>query len=161
MKKFGILVLLLMTALLPSCNKEVVKTSALPQAVFKDLQGKVVKLSDYQGKPLLVNFWATWCGPCRIEIPMLNDLHRKYAASQLVILGVSTDVDGPQSIPPFLKEVPIVYPVVIAGDDAEEKFGGIWALPTTYFYSKDGKQIDKAIGLQSRDFFEERIHKIL
>lgn len=135
--------------------------SQLPDIKVKDLNGREFSLTEFQGKPLIVNFWATWCGPCRIEIPMLNEIHRKYASRGVVIVGISTDEDGAVSVKPFLKEVPIEYVTVLAGTDTEEKFGGILGLPSTFFFDKTGKQIAKAIGVQPREFFEEKISDML
>lgn len=138
-----------------------VPASQLPQITVKDLEGKSVHLADYQGKALIVNFWATWCGPCREEIPMLNDLQKKYASKNLVILGISTDEEGAEVVKPFMRELPIHYTTLLKGADTEDKFGGIWAYPTNFFYDKKGKQTAKAIGLQSRDFFEKQIQQMV
>src|SRR3989304_1955884 len=162
MKKVQTTLLVIYTLLLfvpPGCKKPAV--SGLPQAQLKDLQGGTVDLAQYNGKPMIINFWATWCGPCRLQIPMLNELHKKYASSGLVIIGISTDEEGASVVKPFLKEVPMAYPSYLKGSDTEEKFGGIWALPTNYFFDKNGKQIDKLLGLQPREVFEEKIHSMI
>ena len=136
--------------------------SALPTVELLDLaSGNRVSLADFAGKPLLINFWATWCGPCRYEIPMLNDFHKKYSEKGLVILGVSTDDDGKQIVQDFMKEVPIHYPSYLKTDGLEEKFGGVWALPTSYFYDRNGKQTEKIIGVQTPEYFEKQIQRIL
>lgn len=154
-------IFILLIALLLTLQCKKAPTSQLPDIKVKDLNGNELNLSKFQGKPLIVNFWATWCGPCRIEIPMLNEIHRKYASRGLVIVGISTDEDGLASVKPFLKDVPIEYVTVLAGSDTEEKFGGIWGLPSNFFYDKNGKQIAKVIGLQPREFFEEKISDML
>ncbi|HJZ11598.1 MAG TPA: TlpA disulfide reductase family protein, partial [Acidobacteriota bacterium] len=87
--------------------------------------------------------------------------HKKYGASDLVILGISTDAEGAEIVKPFLKEMPIHYPVYIATPGIEEKFGGIIGLPTTFFYDKNGKQIATSFGLQSRSYFEEQIAQMI
>ena len=96
-----------------------------------------------------------------MEIPMINDLHKKFSRNDLVILGVSTDEDGPSAVNSFMKEVPILYPVYMGDDGVAEKFGGVWALPTTYFFDRQGNKIDQIVGLQDRDYWEKQIHKIL
>jgi len=162
MKKiFPPLFLILFLALLLNLQCKQVPSAQLPDVRVKDLNGNEMSLTQFQGKPVIVNFWATWCGPCRIEIPMLNEIHRKYASRGLVIVGISTDDDGATSVKPFLKDVPIEYLTVVAGADTEEKFGGILGLPSNFFYDKSGKQIAKAIGLQPREFFEEKISDML
>ena len=135
--------------------------TGLPSAELLDLNGSRVKLSDFSGKPLLINLWATWCGPCRYEIPMLNDFHKKYSDAGLVILGVSTDEDGAPLVKDFLKEIPIHYPNFLKTPGLEEKFGGVWALPTSYFFDRSGKQTDKIIGVQTHEYFEKQIQRIL
>ncbi len=151
-------VLVILALCLPSCVRP---SSELPAVELKDLDGQIVDLATFQGKPVLVNFWATWCGPCRFEIPMLNELHKKYSSKGLVIVGISTDEEGASIVKPFMKEVPIDYPSYLKGNDTEEKFGGILGLPTNIFYDKSGKQVDKIIGLQPRDVFEQKIQQML
>lgn len=133
----------------------------LPDVAVQDLAGATVKLTQFVGKPMIINFWATWCGPCRIEIPMLNALHKKYAQHGVVILGISTDENGANVVQEFTKEVPIEYPNYLKTDGVEEKFGGVWALPTTFFYDRNGKQVQKIIGLQPQEELEKRIQQML
>lgn len=147
---------------LQACKKHEEPSSALPAAEILDLNGKKVSLSTYAGKPVIVNFWATWCGPCRMEIPMLNELNRKYSSHGLVILGISTDDDGASAVKDFNKEIPIQYLSYLSTPDVETKFGQIWALPTSFFYDRSGKLIDKPlVGVQSREFWEQRIQQML
>jgi thiol-disulfide isomerase/thioredoxin len=142
------------------CQKKPSVESKLPNVELKDLGGRTVNLASFKGQPILINFWATWCGPCRIEIPMLNELHRKYGKN-LTIIGISTDDDPEAAIKEFIREVPIEYQNLIKTPSVDEGFGGIWALPTSYFYDKDGNQVEKIIGLQTREFFEKTIQKTL
>ena len=143
-----------------SCKKPEA-ASELPDVQLKDLNGGTVDLAQFKGKPVIINFWATWCGPCRFEIPMLNELHRKYSPKGLVIVGISTDEEGASIVKPFMKDLPIEYASYLKGSDTEEKFGGVWALPTTIFFDKDGKQIEKILGVQPREFFEQKIQQML
>lgn len=144
---------------LSACNPPA--TTQLPDVQLKDLQGNIVQLSQYAGKPILINFWATWCGPCRFEIPMLNELHKKYSSHGLVILGISTDDDGADVVKEFIRDTPIEYPNLLKTTGVEEKFGGVWALPTNVFYDRNGNQIDKILGLQPRNVFEKKIQQML
>jgi thiol-disulfide isomerase/thioredoxin len=143
-----------------SCSKKPQTNAKLPSVELKELNGHTVNLADFRGKPILVNFWATWCGPCRIEIPMLNELHRKYGRD-LVIVGISTDDEGAEAVREFNKEVPIEYRSLVKTAAVEQTFGGIWALPTSIFYDKEGNQVEKIIGLQTRDFFEKTIQETI
>ncbi len=161
MKQRLIFPLVIFLLVLPFACKAPTNASELPLVQLVDLDGNPVKLSQFEGKPLIINFWATWCGPCRFEIPMLNELHKKYASSDLVIVGISTDEAGAEVVKQFIKEVPIQYRNYLKGEDTEEKFGGIWGLPTNFFYDRHGKQVAKAFGLQPRDFFEEKIREII
>jgi len=146
------IVLICLLSFVSYCKKPE-KISDLPQVQLKDLNGGTVDLAQFKGKPIIINFWATWCGPCRFEIPMLNELHRKYSPKGLVIVGISTDEEGASIVKPFMKDLPIEYSSFIKGSDTEEKFGGVWALPTTIFFDKNGKQVEKILGVPSREFF--------
>lgn len=163
-KKSAILICLVLILFVwgaKGCKKPV-ETSALPAAELVDLDGKKVSLKDYAGKPVIVNFWATWCGPCRLEIPMLNDLYRKYSPHGLVIVGVSQDEEGASAVREFNKEIPIQYLNYLSTPDVETKFGQIWALPTTFFYDRNGKLVDQPlVGMQSRNYWEQRIQQLL
>ena len=157
----AIFIVLLGVIFFVSDCKKPERVSELPQVQLKDLNGADVDLAQFKGKPLIINFWATWCGPCRFEIPMLNELHKKYSSKGLVIVGISTDEEGASIVKPFMKDTPIEYSSFIKGSDTEEKFGGIWALPTTIFFDKDGKQVEKILGVQPREFFEQKIQQML
>lgn len=163
MKKSFIAIFVILICLLSfvSYCKKPVQVSDLPAVELKDLNGATVDLSQFRGKPMIVNFWATWCGPCRFEIPMLNELHKKYSSRGLVIVGISTDEEGASIVKPFMKELPIDYASLVKGKDTEEKFGGVWALPTTIFFDKQGKQVDKILGVQPREVFEQKIQQML
>jgi thiol-disulfide isomerase/thioredoxin len=131
-----------------------------PDLTLKDLNGNNVSLSDYKGKVVLVNFWATWCEPCRVEIPWLIEMHRKYADKGFVILGIALDDEGKSVVAPFVakerfdvdgKKEPMDYTILIGNDDAAEKFGGLFGYPTSILISKDGKQIKRITGIISED----------
>jgi thiol-disulfide isomerase/thioredoxin len=132
-----------------------------PEVTFKDLDGKDVPLSSYRGQVVLVNFWATWCDPCYIEIPWLIEMQQKYGAKGFTVLGVSMDEEGKSAVVPFLakerfnvngQKLPMNYPIVLGNDDVATKFGGLLGYPTSFLISKDGRQIKKIQGLVS---FEE------
>jgi thiol-disulfide isomerase/thioredoxin len=156
----SILLVIILCSITFSCKAPVAPTE-LPDVQVKKLTGETVRLRSFSGHPLIVNFWATWCGPCRYEIPMLNQLQKKYNKGGLVIIGISTDEGGPEVVKDFLKEIPIEYRTFLKTPGLEEKFGGILGLPTTYFYDKSGNQVEKIIGLTSREVFEQRIEELL
>jgi len=131
-----------------------------PDLTLKDLNGNNVSLSDYKGKVVLVNFWATWCEPCRVEIPWLINLQHKYADKGFVLLGIALDDEGKKVVAPFIakerfdvdgKKEPMDYTILIGNDEAAEKFGGLFGYPTSILISKDGKQIKRITGIISED----------
>ena len=131
-----------------------------PKLTLKDLNGNDVSLSDYKGKVVLVNFWATWCEACRAEIPWLIEMQKKYADKGFVILGIALDDEGQRVVAPFVAkerfdvnghEEPMDYKILIGNDDAADKFGGLFGYPTSILISKDGKQIKRITGVISPD----------
>jgi len=131
-----------------------------PAVTFKNLDGADVTLAQYKGTVVLVNFWATWCDPCYVEIPWLIEMQQKYAAKGFTILGVSMDEEGQAAVVPFLakerfdvngKKFPMNYPIVIGNDDVADKFGGLLGYPTSFLISRDGKIVKKVQGLVSYD----------
>jgi thiol-disulfide isomerase/thioredoxin len=133
---------------------------AEPELTLKDLNGNDVSLSDFKGKVVLVNFWATWCEPCRVEIPWLIEMQHKYADKGLVILGIALDDEGKKVVAPFVakerfdvngQKEPMDYKILIGNDDAADKFGGLFGYPTSILISKDGKQIKRITGIISPD----------
>lgn len=128
---------------------------------LKDSAGQTVKLSDYRGKVVLVNFWATWCAPCKIEIPWFVDFQKKYPKSDFVVLGVSMDEDGWDSVRPYMAAHQLNYPVVVGGDSIERLFGGVDDLPTSFLIDRDGHVLRKHVGLISKDTWEDEIGNML
>ena len=129
-----------------------------PDVTFEDLQGKKVDLASMKGKVVLVNFWATWCDPCRAEIPILINLQQQYAAQGFVTLGVAMDDDGKKVVDPFVQKTrfdvngqptAMTYPILLGNDDISTKFGGLLGMPTTFLINRDGKIAKKYIGILS------------
>jgi cytochrome c biogenesis protein CcmG/thiol:disulfide interchange protein DsbE len=132
-----------------------------PDFELKDESGKVVKLSDFKGKVVLLDFWATWCGPCAIEIPWFIDFQRRYKDRGFEVLGVSMDDEGWKAISPFVAEKKINYRVVLGDDKTGDQYGGVEALPTTFVIDRDGKIASVHVGLAGRKDFEDAIEKLL
>ncbi len=132
-----------------------------PDFALKDVNGKVVHLADYRGKVVLLDFWATWCGPCRIEIPWFMDLERKNKDRGFAVLGVSMDDEGWEVVKPFLAELGVNYRVVMGSDSTAEAYGGVDSLPTTFLIDRDGKIAAVHIGLASRRDFEDGVEQLL
>ena len=131
-----------------------------PDLKLKDLDGKDVSLADYKGKVVFLNFWATWCDPCLVEIPWLIDMQAKYASRGFTVVGVAMDDEGRSAVAPFVakerfdvngQKLPMGYPILLGTDEAADKFGGILGYPTSFLISRDGKVVTKFQGLKSSD----------
>jgi thiol-disulfide isomerase/thioredoxin len=137
------------------------KGKMAPALVLKDLDGKTVNLKDYRGKAVLVNFWATWCAPCKIELPWIVKFREQYAPQGFEVLGVAAD-DAPKAeIAKSAKEFGLTYPVLLEGISVADKWGGLDSLPTSFFIDRDGKIEDVTVGLYSRDELEANIKKLV
>lgn len=132
-----------------------------PDFALQSLDGKTVHLSDFRGKAILLNFWATWCEPCKVEMPWIVDLQKKYAPEGLQVLGVAMDDAGPQEIAKFTQQMGVNYPVVIGKDEVADSYGGLPFLPTTFYIGRDGKIVDKVLGIKGRGEIEDDIKKAL
>jgi peroxiredoxin len=133
---------------------------AAPDFTLSGSKGAPVKLSAYQGKVVLLDFWATWCAGCKVEIPWYMDFQKKYKKIGLAVVGVSMDEDGWKSVTPFLKATKVNYPVVVGDWDLAGRFG-ITALPVTLLIDRDGKIADLHTGMVDKDAFESEIQKLL
>ena len=119
-----------------------------PDFTLKTLDGKSLKLSDLRGKAVLLNFWATWCAPCKIETPWIVDLQNRYAAQGLQVVGVSMDDESEtDSIKKFAQEMRVNYPILRGTEDVARAYGGMQFLPTTYFVDRNGNVIGRILGL--------------
>ena len=141
-----------------------------PELTLKDLDGKDVSLSEYKGKVILVNFWATWCEPCRVEIPWLIEMQKQYGPKGFVILGIALDEEGKSVVAPFVakerfevngEKLPMSYRILIGNDDAADKFGGLFGYPTSVLISRDGKQIKRVTGMISQDEMSKAVESQL
>src|SRR6266545_985498 len=138
-----------------------VKGQAAPDFELTDLNGKSVKLSDYHGKAVVVNFWATWCGPCKTEMPWLVDLQQKYGPDGLQILGVAMDDSGKDTITEFAKDMHINYPVLMGKETVAQLYGNVQFLPSTFYVDRNGKIVDRVFGIVDRSEIEANVKKAL
>jgi thiol-disulfide isomerase/thioredoxin len=122
--------------------------------------GEKISLDDFKGKVLIVDFWATWCGPCRIEIPGFVELQDRYRDQGLEIIGLSKD-DGPDEVKEFYKQFKMNYPVALAGDGVDQLYGGILGMPTTFLIGRDGRIYAKHVGAADISVFEEEVKTLL
>jgi peroxiredoxin len=132
-----------------------------PEFELKDADGKTVRLSDYKGKVVLLDFWATWCGPCKIEIPWFIDFERRYKDKGFAVIGVSMDEEGWTAIKPFVSELAINYRILQGNDATAQLYGGVDALPTTFLIDREGKIAETHAGLAGKDDFEDGIKKLV
>ena len=128
--------------------------------VLKDQHNVPVKMADYKGKVVLLNFWATWCGPCKVEIPAFVELYDQYKDKGLVIVGVSVD-DSPEQLQAFMKEYRMNYPVLQMTPDVETAYGPFYGYPTSFFIARDGSICVKHLGPATKEQFEKEIQALL
>jgi cytochrome c biogenesis protein CcmG/thiol:disulfide interchange protein DsbE len=144
-----------------------------PAFALNDLTGKKVPLSSYRGKALLINFWATWCAPCKIETPWIIELRNKYAAQGFEVLGIDTEGDdlkpddkvgwtkAQEAASKFVAQEKIPYPILLDGDSISVPYGGLDELPTSFFVDRKGNVVAAQVGLTSENDLEAKIKKAL
>jgi len=147
------------------------KGKPAPAFVLEDLNGKKVSLTSYKGKAVLINFWATWCAPCKIETPWIIELRNQYASQGFEVLGISADDlnrDDPKEfakdkmeISQSAQKLHINYPVLIDGGTLDKQYGGLDELPTSFFINRKGTVVAAQLGLTSKDDIEANIKKAL
>ena len=135
--------------------------SAAPDFTLPDLKGKEVQLSSFKGKAVVIDFWATWCEPCKIEMPWLVDLQTKYGPQGLQILGVAMDDADEPTIQAFAHKMGVNYPVLKGTEAVADLYGGLDGLPATFFVDRSGKIVDVAVGLTNQSVLEDSIKRSL
>ena len=138
-----------------------VKGVPAPDFTLVSLDGNKVKLSDYRGKAVLLNFWATWCAPCKVEMPWFADLQKQYGPDGFAVLGVAMDDSKPETIAKFASDMGVNYPVLLGTDKVSDDYGDVQYLPTTFYIGRDGVVQDKMVGLGDRAEIESNVKKSL
>ena len=141
-------------------KKAVQPARSAPDFTRKSLDGKTIRLSDYRGKVVLLNFWATWCGPCIAEIPRFSGWQTKYGPQGLQVIGISMD-DDVAPVQKFNRKHQLTYPIVMGDEHLGELYGGVLGLPITYLIGPDGKIIARYMGETDLNQMEARIGKLL
>ena len=131
-----------------------------PTWELRDLDGKLVKSSDFDGKVVVLDFWATWCPPCKAEIPGFIELQRTYGDRGLVVVGVSVDEEGSAVVKRFMTQFGMNYPVVLGDMGLMQNFGGT-AIPTTVIIDRSGNVVARHVGFTSKETFEAEIKPLL
>jgi thiol-disulfide isomerase/thioredoxin len=132
-----------------------------PDFTLESLDGKSTRLSDLRGKAVLLNFWAPWCEPCKIETPWLVQFQNQYGSQGLQVVGVALEYQDKDEVAKFVKQMGVGYTVLLGKDETGDEYGGVPALPETFFIGRDGKIVDKILGLRGRGDIEEDIKRAL
>jgi len=157
-------------AILASCEspipdgfhlKSANERKATPDFSLKDSTGALIKLSDFKGKVVLLNFWATWCGPCKIEIPWFTEFQKTYKDRDFAVIGVSMDEDGWDTVKPYVEQHKMNYRVVVGNDQVSQLFGSIDSLPTTLVIDREGRIASMHVGLVAKNTYQKEIELLL
>lgn len=132
-----------------------------PAWSLRDVNGKAVNSADFKGKVVILDFWATWCGPCRMEIPSFVELQKAYGDKGLAVVGVSLDEEGGRVVKPFMKQFAINYPIVMGDEKIVRAYGVIEGIPTTFVIDRQGKIVSKHIGYVDKAQFEREVKPLL
>ena len=132
-----------------------------PDFTLNTLDGKTLRLSDLRGKAVVLNFWATWCPPCKVELPWFVDLQKQYGPQGLQIVGISEDEGSKDKVAQFVKEMGLDYTVAVDDANVYEKYGDVEDLPTTFYIDRNGKIVQFAMGLIDRSEIEQNMKTAL
>ena len=132
-----------------------------PGFTLVDTDGKKVSLSDYKGRPVLINFWATWCAPCKLEMPWFQEYREKYKGQGFEILGIAEDDAPKDEIVKTAKKSGVGYPVLLTDNKVANLYGGVDSLPTSFYVDKTGTVVEETVGLAGKDEVEANIKKLI
>lgn len=154
-------------ATLPENVPSVLKVERRPDKVanftWKDTSGNTVNFDSFKGAVTLINFWATWCGPCKKEFPDLIQLSHDFASLNVKILGIATDrgTNAAQDVQTFIGDHGITYQILLSTEELEEAFGNVRALPTSFLIDREGRIVQTFVGMRSKEFFAGSIRALL
>src|ERR1700679_2690325 len=146
----------------PEAEAMQMRGKVAPGFTLATLDGKKVSLSDYKGRPVLVNFWATWCAPCKVEMPWFEEFQKQYAAQGFEILGLTDDADaGNEAIAKVVKKSGVPYPFLLTSEKVQKAYGGLDYLPVSFYVDRNGVVVDETAGLGGKDEIEAHIKKAI
>jgi peroxiredoxin len=128
-----------------------------PDFTLPDLAGRMIRLSDFKGRIVLLDFWATWCGPCRREVPDLIEFQKNYAHQGFTVIGIAWDEEGRAVVEPYVRKFGITYPVMVGTPQVSQAYGGIQAFPMVFLIGRDGKVRKTFEGARNKSEFERAI----
>ena len=132
-----------------------------PAFSVKTLEGKSLRLTDLRKRPVILDFWATWCGPCRASMPHLSTMQTRYQKQGLVVIGMSVDETGPQTVKKFANTLGVKFTLAMANDDVLDAYGPIRSIPTTFFINRSGDIVRRVVGYIDDDTMEDYVQELL
>ena len=153
--------MILISFLFSNNNAQTTKRQKAPNFILNTYAGKIIELSKLKGKVVIVNFWATWCPPCRAEIPDFIKVYNVYKSKGVEIIGIALDEEGWSKVKPFVDKNKINYPIVLGSMDIVQQYGGIQGIPTTFFVDKNGDVADMQVGMLSKERLEQKLILLL
>ena len=132
-----------------------------PAFSVKTVEGRSLRLTDLKNKPVIIDFWATWCGPCRASMPHLNDMHARYGSKGLTVIGMSVDEAGSAPVKKFANNLGIKFTIAMANDEVLDAYGPIRSIPTTVFINRKGEVVRRVVGYIDKETMDGYVKEIV